>query len=111
MQTNIRNTAQTRNGIVVETTNNRYCFPYLKGDEVRGGTRNEIEGTVTYGGDSVSKHYITSHDMSGVPQAVLDTVAEYATILDGVDGGWASWDGRPEFSTSYVDISEATAVE
>jgi hypothetical protein len=31
-------------------------------------------------------------------------------ILAGTDGGWDSWDGRPEFSTSYVDISEAEKV-
>jgi hypothetical protein len=111
MNATIHRVEQARNGIAVRTTNNQYCFPYLKGDNIRGGTKADIEGTVTYGGDSLSKHYITSHDLSEVPNAVLEAVAEHATILDNVDGGWARWDGRPEFSTSYVDISDATVVE
>jgi hypothetical protein len=101
---------QTHNGILVETRNNQYAFPYVFGDEIRGGSKADIEGTVVYGGDSLSKHYIDSYDLSEVPETVIDALPEDVTLLDNVDGGWASWDGRPEFSTSYVDIGEAEEV-
>jgi len=111
MKTTIRRVQQTRNGICVETMNNKYCFPWVTGDRIRGGTKEDIEGAVTYGGDSLSKYYIRSHDMDGIPNVVLQAVDEHATILDDVDGGWANWDGRPEWSDSYVDISDATIVD
>lgn len=107
-QTQIR---QTRSGIVVETPNNTYGFPYVFGDKIRGGNKADIEGCVVYGGDSISKNYITSYDLSEVPDDVIDTVTEKVTLLDNVDGGWSSWEGRPEFSTTYVDISDAEQIE
>lgn len=111
MPIQIRDVQRTRSGIVIHTTNNQYAFPFLFGDKIRGGTKADIEGCVTYGGDSLSKNFIQSHDLSEVPQEVLSEVTDRFTLLDNVDGGWASWDGRPEFSTTYVDISDATEIE
>jgi len=32
------------------------------------------------------------------------------TLIDGVEAGWANWDGRPEWSESYIDYSDAEPV-
>jgi hypothetical protein len=102
---------QNRNGIAVETLNSTFAFHAVTGDRIRGGDKSDIDRAVTYVGDSLSKHYVRTHDMSEVPDRVLDRVQNAGyTILDGVEGGWANWDGRPEFSETFVDISEATAV-
>lgn len=109
--TRIRSIDEQRNGIVVETPNNQYAFPWLFGDKVRGGKKADIEGLVTYGGESLSKNYIKSYDFDEVPEAVIEAVGERATVVDGVGGGWDNWDGRPEWSNTYIDISEAEVVE
>lgn len=89
--------------------NNTYAFHAVRADTIRGGDKADIEGTVTYVGDSLAKNYVVSKDLSGVPDEVVEAVAEQGvTVLDGVDGGWASWDGRPEFSDTYVDVSDAS---
>jgi len=104
-------THQARSGIVVRTTNNQYAFPRLRGDVVRGGDKSDIEGTVTYGGDSLSKHYIRTHDMAEVPDEVISAVKECGVdVLDGVGGGWVRWEGRPELSTAYVDVTDSDPV-
>lgn len=109
-QTRIQTVREVPNGITVETPNNTYAFPWLSGDTVRGGSKGDIEGVVTYGGDSVAKHYTTSHDFDEVPAAVLDAVGERAVVVDGVTGGWANWEGRPEWSETYVDVSAVEVV-
>lgn len=102
----IMNTTRTRSGVIVHTSNNDYAFHILRGDRIRGGNKKDIEGKVTYVGDNLSKHYITSSDMGEVPGEVSEAVPDTFTVVDNIDGGWASWDGRPEFSTSYIDISD-----
>ena len=109
-QVRIQTVREEPNGITVETPNNRYAFPWLFGDRVRGGTKADLEGVVTYGGDSVAKNYIKSHDFSEVPAAVLEAVGERAVVVDGVGGGWANWEGRPEWSETYIDVSDVEVV-
>lgn len=108
--TRIQLIRSSTDGIVVETSNNTYAFPWLFGDTVRGGTKADLEGVVTYGGDSVAKHYIRSGDFAEVPDDVVEAVAERAVVVDGVAGGWASWEGRPEWSETYVDVSAVEIV-
>jgi hypothetical protein len=108
----IQSVHRQKNGILIETMNNTYAFHAVTGDRIRGGTKVDIEGTVTYVGDSLNKHYVRSHDFDEVPQEVIDKVTERGlTVLKDVEGDWASWNGRPEFSNSYVDISDAEPVE
>jgi hypothetical protein len=109
--TTIRRAYRRQNTIVVETTHNKYVFSTLRGDRVRGGMKKDLEGCYAYTGDSGSNNYIAEKSPDEVPDAVLEAAAEYGTIVRNVDGGWASWDGRPEFSTSYVDVSEAEVVD
>jgi len=96
---------------MVNTFNNQYAFTHTFGDRIRGGQKADIEGTIVYTGETFSSHYVSASNLSEVPDAVLDEVRDRGfEILAGTDGGWDSWDGRPEFSTSYVDISEAEKV-
>lgn len=80
-------------------------------DRVRGEIP-ETEGTpVMQIGTSLGKHYYTS-DSRTVPVDVLEKLeARDLTLVDDVAGGWAQWEGRPEWSETYVDFSEAEAVE
>jgi len=97
--------------MVVHTRNNQYAFTYTFGDVVRGGVKADIEDTVVYTGETTGKHYVSESNLSAVPDEVVEEVASRGlTLLEDVDGGWSSWDGRPEFSTSYVDISSAVEV-
>jgi len=32
------------------------------------------------------------------------------TLIDGVSAGWATWEGRPEWSESYIDYTDAEVV-
>jgi hypothetical protein len=105
-QTRIQTVREEPNGIIVTTPNNTYAFPWLVGDTVRGGTKADLEGVVTYGGDSVAKNYIKSHDTGEVPAEVLEAVGDRAVVVAGVTGGWANWEGRPEWSETYIDVSE-----
>jgi len=108
--TQIREVREERSGVMVQTRNNRYAFPWLVGDEVRGGTKADLEGVVTYGGESLAKHYIKSHDLDEVPADVVEAVAEHAVVVDGVTGGWKTWEGRPEWSETFVDLSGSEVV-
>jgi hypothetical protein len=102
---------ETPNGLLVRTPNNHYAFHYVRGDTIRGGEKADIEGCVTYVGDSLSKHYVDSKPLSGVPSEVVEAVETAGvTPVEGVEGGWNSWNGRPEFSTTYVDVAEMKAV-
>lgn len=104
-------THATESGVYVETSNASYAFPFVRGDKIRGGGKADVEGTVVYGGDSLAKHYIQSHDHEEVPGEVLQAVADAGyEVLTGVEGGWVSWEGRPDLSDTYVDISDAEAV-
>lgn len=111
MNATIHTVRQYRSGILVETRNATYAFAYLRGDHIRGGGKADIEGTVTYVGDSLGKNYVNSKSLDDVPDAVVKAAAEQGTVvLENVDGGWADWNGRPEFSDTYVDIRNSRVV-
>jgi hypothetical protein len=91
--------------------NNTYAFHAVRADTIRGGDKADIEGTVTYVGDNLANYYVVSKNLSGIPDEVVEAVAEQGlTVIDGVDGGWVSWNGRPEFSDTYVDVSDTSVV-
>jgi hypothetical protein len=107
----IRRTVRDFGCIMVTTTNNKYVFTGLFGDEIHGGDKADIEGLFAYTGESSGNNYVSESDIDAVPDVVIDAASQYGSIVEDVDGGWASWDGRPEFSTSYVDITDTTVVQ
>jgi uncharacterized Fe-S cluster-containing radical SAM superfamily protein len=109
--TTIRRSYRDFSHIWVETTHNRYAFAPLTADRIRGGTKADCEGCYAYVGETKMSNYVSEQSLAEVPDTVLEAAKEYGTIVTNVDGGWASWDGRPEFSTSYVDISDMEIVE
>lgn len=80
-------------------------------DYVRGEVP-ETDGTpVMYIGDSFGNYYYTSSATSGIDVDVLEWLVDKGlALIEGVDGGWESWEGRPEFSDKYVDFREAEVV-
>jgi hypothetical protein len=110
MMATIRRAVRDFGCIFVETTHNNYCFAPVTADTIRGGTKADVEGKYVYVGETMPNNYPSESSLDEVPEAVIDAASEHGTIVSNVDSGWASWDGRPEFSTSYVDISEAEDV-
>lgn len=83
-------------------------------DDVRGDRSGlAVDGTpVIYIGDSFGKHYFRAHGHESVPVDVFEALRDQGkTLVAGVDGGWANWDGRPEWSTTYLDYSDAEVVD
>lgn len=81
-------------------------------DDIADYIRGELPETdgepVLYIGDSGGKHYYRSHDLSELDDWVIEAAEEHGlTIIDNVDGGWETWDGRPEWSESYIDFNDA----
>jgi len=109
--TTIRRAYRDFGVIIVETTHNQYIFSPLTGDKIRGGNKADLEGKYAYTGDSSTNNYISESSLDEVPDAVLDAAQDHGTIVRNVDGGWDSWDGRPEFSTTYIDVSDMELVE
>jgi len=76
-------------------------------DCVRGNIPN-VPKPVVYIGDHIGKHYYSSKDVGGLDGAVIDAVTEAGhSIVGPVEAGWESWNGRPEFSDTYADFSDA----
>jgi|GEM_PF-6234080 len=79
-------------------------------------TVNTIRGDVpsnalVYCGDKSSKWYPREADISEVPSSVIQALEERGyTVITGIDAGWAEWDGRPEWSETYADVSDAERV-
>ena len=81
-------------------------------DEIRGEIQMPDGQPVIYIGDNFGKHYYRSKDFETVPVDVLEWLnANDFVLVRNVDGGWVKWEGRPEFSDSYVDFSEAEVVD
>jgi len=81
-------------------------------DEVRGDVPDADGPVLTYIGSSFGKWFYRSRDREGIPVDVYEELVDHgATLLDDVDGGWSNWDGRPEWSETYVDVSEAETVD
>lgn len=80
-------------------------------DNIRGEIP-DVDGTpVLYIGDSGAKNYYQSHDLSELQDGVIEIAEENGLkIITGVDGGWSSWEGRPEWSETYIDFTDSTIV-
>lgn len=51
------------------------------------------------------------NDVNRVPDKVLEYLSDNGYVVyKNVDSGWSQWNGRPEFSESYVDLSDALKV-
>lgn len=79
-------------------------------DCVRGDIPNAPK-PVVYIGDHIGKHYYPSKDVENLDAAVIDAVTEAGhSIVGPVEAGWERWDGRPEFSETRADFSDAEAL-
>lgn len=96
--------------VVVQTHSNQYVFSSLRADKIRGGQKVDVEGSVVYTGSTKANHYPAESSLDEVPEKVIDEAADRAVVVDNIESGWSSWDGRPEFSTSYVDIADVEIV-
>jgi hypothetical protein len=81
--------------------------------DVLRGEIPDVDGTpVVYTGSSLPSNYPEPGALDTVPVDVLEALDERDLIpLDGVEAGWQSWEGRPEWSTTYVDVSDATPAD
>jgi len=62
-------------------------------------------------GDNFGKNYYNS-DSRTVPVDLLEKMSDNdMTLVRNVDGGWANWDGRPEWSDRYVDFTDSEVVD
>lgn len=83
-------------------------------DDVRGDRSElDVDGRgVIYIGSSFGKHYFRAHDHESVPVDVFEALCdEGVALVAGVGGGWANWDGRPEWSETYLDYADAETVD
>lgn len=97
----------------------RYAFVRLDHaeesvDVVRGDT-DSLDAdypAVLHVGSSPGNPFYRSHDEETVPVDVLEEVRDSGlSLVEGVGGGWESWDGRPEWSDTYLDVTAAEAVD
>ena len=82
-----------------------------RSDGVRGDLGTLPDGAVIYIGETRGKHYYRSNGISDLRiehRAAIE--AHGHVLLDGVDGGWARWKGRPEWSETYIDVTGAEVV-
>ena len=99
---------ETPEGIVVSDRSRQYAFVRLSLSDVQDTAWEGRGDCVAFVGESTSVHYINSKKLTHVPDAYLDAVIDRGyTILQYVNGGWDHWDGRPEWSESYIDLSNA----
>jgi hypothetical protein len=79
-------------------------------DHVRGDVP-ETEQTPVFL-EKTGCYYITPKDIDAINDSYRVALANAGyTLIEGVDAGWQSWDGRPEWSESYIDYSETKIVE
>lgn len=93
-----------------------YAFVAVDREGIADCIRGEIPDTdgkpVVYVGVSLAKHYWTSKDHTGIPVDVIEALEENGLqLIANVDGGWANWDGRPEWSETYIDFEDAGVVD
>jgi len=99
-----------------EETAGKYAFGRVfesAADEVRGMDSLDMDGqTYAYCGSIVGQRFWSSEDHESVPVDVFEEIQDRGFLLvEGVSGGWADWDGRPEWSESYIDVSGAEPVD
>jgi hypothetical protein len=102
---------EVRGSLIITDRNRGYQFEKLSPTDLHGTDYDRP--AAVYVGTKGSKHYITSSPLSNVPKEYLQYILdrENLTLLDNVDGGWESWEGRPEFSETYIDLDDATVIE
>jgi len=94
----------------------QYAFARLDRDNVADVVRGNLpdaDGPVyAYIGRHFGVNCYRSKDREGIPVDVYEELTAHgATLLDGVDGGWSNWDGRPEWSETYIDVTDAETVD
>jgi len=81
-------------------------------DVVRGDVPDADGPVLAYVGDHFDRHYYTSKPRDGMPVDVYEALVERdVLLLEDVDGGWSNWDGRPEWSETYIDLRDAEPVD
>jgi len=92
----------------------QYAFvrmPDLPADHIKGELP-DVDGTpVVYVGNTLNQKvaHNNAKDTGSLPKNVREKLSGSGLVLlDGVDFGWETWDGRPEWSESYVDYTGAT---
>lgn len=81
-------------------------------DVVRGDVPDADGPVLAYVGDHFNCHYYTSKSRDGIPVDVYEALVDRdALLLEDVDGGWRNWNGRPEWSETYIDLRDAEPVD
>lgn len=113
MAHNYRKTVYSDYGhVFVREGSDQYAFRRLTSGDVLDTPIENVDRPVVFVGDSMANHYVNERSLDKVPDAILSAVRDEGyTIVSGVDGGWKEWNGRPEFSESYLDASEAHVVD
>ena len=76
-------------------------------DTVKGDVP-DVPNPVVYIGDHIGKNYYPSKNVEKVDNEVIEAVTNAGhSIVGPVEAGWKSWEGRPEFSDTQADFSEA----
>ena len=82
-----------------------------RADEVRGDLDALPDNAVIFIGETTGKNYYVSHDLDVLRDDFREAIESAGyTIVDGVSGGWSNWDGRPEWSDNYLDVTGAEVV-
>jgi hypothetical protein len=85
----------------------------LPADTVRGELPKVNGIPVAYIGNAFNQKVAHNNcaDFGDVPSDLRDELREHGlTVVGNVDFGWASWEGRPEWSDSYVDYTDAEII-
>lgn len=86
---------------VEATGHEQYAFHRVDAPHIDGDA-------VVYVGHSTSVDYPSEKSLDDVPEAVVEAVEEGGLcVVVGVDSGWETWEGRPEWSETYVDAGDA----
>lgn len=91
----------------------KYAFVELY-DEMADVVRGELpegDGYVMHIGSHFGKNYYESKSRT-VPVDVLEKMHDRGlTLVRGIEGGWRSWEGRPEWSDTFIDFRDAEVVD
>jgi len=105
--------------VVSDFSQGTYGFAVVSNDAADTvlGVPDVEETPIIYVGDNVGKHYWDSKPMSGtrsLDPVPVDLIRHLHNngyqLLEDVEGGWENWEGRPEWSDTYLDAEGWTAV-
>jgi hypothetical protein len=83
-----------------------------RADVVRGDVPDDDGVPIMYVGNPGAKHYYNGHDPEGIDVDVLEWIRDSKyTLYENVEGGWESWDGRPEFSKTRLNLRDASKAD